>query len=75
VGVYSLCGGGPVSVGVKLLGVEADGKVREGRGDVLAAYLEDDSQLPPLLEKNGDAWRPSFAAGGRRLAASPKTPG
>jgi len=45
---------GPVPVGVKLLGVEADGKVHEGCGDVPAAYIEDDSQLPPLLEKEGD---------------------
>jgi len=42
-----------VPVGVKILGVEPDGKVHEGRGDVLAAYLEDESQLPPLLEKLG----------------------
>jgi len=46
---------GPVPVGVRLLGVEPDGKVHEGRGDVLAAYVEDESQLPPLLEKlSGD---------------------
>jgi len=42
---------GPVPVGVKILGVEADGKVHEGRGDVLAAYIEDETQLPQLLEK------------------------
>jgi len=34
---------GPVPVGVRLLGVEADGKVHEGRGDVLAAYVEDET--------------------------------
>jgi len=46
---------GPVPVGVRLLGVEADGKVHEGRGDVLAAYLEDEAQLSALLEKvSGD---------------------
>jgi len=46
---------GPVPVGVKLLGVEADGKVHEGRGDVLAAYVEDEAQLSSLLEKvSGD---------------------
>jgi len=45
---------GPVPVGVKLLGVEADGKVHEGRGDVLAAYLEDEAQLSSLLEKVGN---------------------
>jgi len=46
---------GPVPVGVRLLGVEADGKVHEGRGDVLAAYLEDGSQFSSLLEKvSGD---------------------
>jgi len=44
---------GPVPVGVKILGVEADGKVHEGRGDVLAAYVEDESQLSQLLEKVG----------------------
>jgi len=36
---------GPVPVGVKLLGVEPDGKMHEGRGDVLAAYVEDGAQL------------------------------
>jgi len=46
---------GPVPVGVKTLGVEADGKVHEGRGDVLAAYLEDETRLSQLLEKvSGD---------------------
>jgi len=45
---------GPVPVGVRILGVEADGKVHEGRGDVLAAYVEDDSQLSQLLEKVGN---------------------
>jgi len=45
---------GPVPVGVKLLGVEADGKVHEGRGDVLAAYVEDEAQLSQLLEKVGN---------------------
>jgi len=46
---------GPVPVGVRLLGVEPDGKVHEGRGDVLAAYVKDESQLPALLEKvSGD---------------------
>jgi len=44
---------GPVPVGVRLLGVEADGKVHEGRGDVLAAYVEDEAQLSQLLEKVG----------------------
>ena len=44
---------GPVPVGVKILGVEPDGKVHEGRGDVLAAYVEDEAQLSPLLEKLG----------------------
>jgi len=44
---------GPVPVGVKILGVEADGKVHEGRGDVLAVYVEDVSQLSSLLEKVG----------------------
>jgi len=46
---------GPVPVGVKLLGVEADSKVHEGRGDVLAAYVEDEAQLSSLLEElSGD---------------------
>jgi len=46
---------GPVPVGVRLLGVEAGGEVHEGRGDVLAAYLEDEAQLSSLLEKvSGD---------------------
>jgi len=45
---------GPVPVGVKILGVEADGKIHEGRGDVLAVYLEDESQLSQLLEKVGN---------------------
>jgi len=46
---------GPVPVGVRLLGVEPDGRVHEGRGDVLAAYVEDESQLSQLLEKvSGD---------------------
>ena len=41
-------------VGVKILGVEPDGKVHEGRGDVLAAYVEDGAQLSALLEKVGN---------------------
>jgi len=45
---------GPVPVGVKILGVEPDGKVHEGRGDVLAAYVEDGAQLSALLEKVGN---------------------
>jgi len=45
---------GPVPVGVRLLGAEADGKVHEGRGDVLAAYVEDEAQLSSLLEKVGN---------------------
>jgi len=45
---------GPVPVGVRLLGVEPDGKVHEGRGDVLAAYVEDEAQLSSLLEKVGN---------------------
>jgi len=44
---------GPVPVGVRLLGVELDGKVHESRGDVLAAYVEDETQLSSLLEKVG----------------------
>jgi len=44
---------GPVPVGVRILGVEPDGKVHEGRGDVLAAYLEDETRLSQLLEKVG----------------------
>jgi len=45
---------GPVPVGVKILGVEPDGRVHEGRGDVLAAYVEDEAQLSSLLEKVGN---------------------
>jgi len=45
---------GPVPVGVRILGVEADGRVHEGRGDVLAAYVEDEAQLSQLLEKVGN---------------------
>jgi len=45
---------GPVPVGVRLLGVEPDGKVHEGRGDVLAAYVEDGAQLSQLLEEVGN---------------------
>jgi len=40
---------GPVPVGVKLLGVEPDGKVHEGRR--LAVYLEDESQLSSQLKR------------------------
>jgi len=45
---------GPVPVGVRILGVEPDGRVHEGRGDVLAAYVEDEAQLSQLLEKVGN---------------------